>query len=81
MKRTVLIMLLAVAVCLPAAAQRFDAAIRGTVTDPTGAPVAGATVIAINSETGLTRTTTTNAAGTLGTRRFSAKSVTSATMS
>lgn len=65
MKRSVLIVLVAaavaLAVCLPAAAQ--NAAIRGTVIDPAGDAVAGATVVAINSDTGLTRTTSTNAAG------------------
>ena len=37
--------------------------IRGTITDPSGAAVAGATVTIINLETNLTRTQTTQANG------------------
>src|SRR5438552_19039362 len=47
----------------PAYAQRITASIRGTVTDPTSAVVAGATVTVRNEATGLTRTTKTNSAG------------------
>src|SRR5262245_6505387 len=47
----------------PAFAQKITASIRGTVTDPTGAVVAGAKVTVKNEETGLTRTASTNAAG------------------
>src|SRR5262245_17930599 len=46
-----------------AAAQKITATIRGTVTDPTQAVVAGAKVTLKGEETGLTRTTTTNADG------------------
>jgi hypothetical protein len=63
MKRSLLIVLVVVVVCLPAAAQRFEASIRGTVTDSTGGALPGATVEASNAETGLTRTTRTNESG------------------
>src|SRR5262245_61011385 len=51
---------------VPAFAQKITASIRGTVTDPTGAVVAGAKVTVKNEETGLTRTASTNAAGAYG---------------
>jgi hypothetical protein len=44
-------------------AQQITGSIRGTVTDPSGAVVEGATVSAKQNETGLTRTTTTDHAG------------------
>jgi hypothetical protein len=44
-------------------AQRFSAAIRGNVTDASGAVMTSAKVTLTNEETGLTRTATTNAAG------------------
>src|SRR5512147_2645629 len=44
----------------PVLAQRFTAAIRGTVTDPSTAVIAGAKVTLKNEETGLARTVTTN---------------------
>jgi hypothetical protein len=47
----------------PVFAQRFTASIRGNVTDPSGAVIAGAKVTLKNEETGLTRTMTTNEAG------------------
>jgi hypothetical protein len=47
----------------PALAQRFTAAIRGRVTDPSDAVVAGAKVALENQATGLARAVTTNAAG------------------
>jgi hypothetical protein len=46
-----------------ALAQRTNAAIRGTVTDQSKAVVPGATVTVTGMDTGLTRTTTTNADG------------------
>ena len=46
-------------------AQKFTGDIRGTVTDPTGAVITGATVTAINTQTGLNRTATTDAQGEL----------------
>lgn len=51
------------ALCLPAAAQTFRGSIIGTVTDPAGAVIAGATVTAKNTATGLTRTTQTSTDG------------------
>jgi hypothetical protein len=50
-------------ISLPALAQKFTAQIRGTVTDQSSAVIAGAQVTIRNEETGLTRTTTTNATG------------------
>jgi hypothetical protein len=44
-------------------AQQITGSIRGTVLDPSGAIVQGATVSAKQTETGLTRTTTTDRAG------------------
>jgi len=52
------------AVCLPAAAQTFRGSIIGTVSDPAGAVIAGATVTAKNTATGLVRTTQTSSDGT-----------------
>lgn len=63
MKRSLLLVLVAVFVCLPAAAQRFDASIRGTVADESGSSVPGASVTVANPETGLSRTVRTNASG------------------
>jgi outer membrane receptor protein involved in Fe transport len=47
-----------------AMAQLDTAAISGTVRDPSGAEIPGATIEIDNQETGLVRTTTTNATGT-----------------
>ena len=64
MKRSLLILFVIAAVCaVPAAAQRIDASIRGTVTDESGSPLPGVTVEVSNPETGFNRTTVTNAAG------------------
>jgi outer membrane receptor protein involved in Fe transport len=49
--------------CLSLSAQQITGNIRGTVTDPTGAVVQGATVAARQVETGLSRTTTTDRNG------------------
>ena len=46
-----------------AAAQETTSAVRGTVTDEAGAPLAGATVTVRDEASGLTRTVTTNASG------------------
>jgi hypothetical protein len=43
--------------------QQITGSLRGTVTDPSGAVIEGATVSAKQNETGLTRTTTTDRAG------------------
>lgn len=48
---------------VPAMAQRITASIRGTVTDATGAVMAGAKVTVKNEGTGLTNTQTTNSSG------------------
>ena len=48
---------------IPAAQAQVSASIRGVVTDPTGAPVAQATVNVKNLETGLVRTASTDEAG------------------
>ncbi len=44
-------------------AQTFRGAVNGTVTDPSGAMVAGASVKATNSGTGIVQTTTTTSDG------------------
>ena len=51
------------ALALPLAAQTFRGSIIGTVSDPTGAAVGGATVSAKNTGTGLVRTTETSSDG------------------
>ncbi len=63
MKRSILVLLLAAAVCVPALAQTTTGSIRGTVTDPSGQAVAEAGVTVLNGETGLSRSTVTNTAG------------------
>ena len=45
------------------AAQQISGSIRGAVVDPSGAAVAGASVTASQTETGLTRTSTTGRSG------------------
>jgi Carboxypeptidase regulatory-like domain len=47
----------------PALAQRATATIRGTVTDPTNAVIAGAKVVLTSEDQGFTRELTTNSAG------------------
>ena len=49
--------------CLSLSAQQTTGTIRGTVTDPTGAVVQGATVTVKQSETDLSRTATTDRNG------------------
>ena len=49
--------------CVPALAQRETGSISGTITDQTGAVIAGATVTVTNTGTGAVRTTTTGAMG------------------
>jgi len=48
---------------LPAAAQQITGSIRGTVIDPAGAAVAGASITATQTETGLTRSAVTDHSG------------------
>jgi hypothetical protein len=52
-----------VVLAVPAVAQKITALIRGTVTDPSSAVIAGAEVTVTNEDTGLTRSVTTNSAG------------------
>ena len=49
--------------CLSLSAQQITGNIRGTVTDPSGAVIQGAAVIARQAETGLSRSTTTDRNG------------------
>jgi hypothetical protein len=62
-KRWLLLAASLVMLAVPAFAQKFTASIRGTVTDPSSAVIAGAKVTVTNEDTGLTRTVTTNSAG------------------
>jgi hypothetical protein len=48
---------------VPAFAQKFTGSIRGTVTDPSGAVIAGAKVTLKNEATGVARSVVTNSAG------------------
>jgi hypothetical protein len=61
--RCLICSLLALYLGLSAAAQQISGSIRGTVIDPTGAAVPGASVTASQTETGLTRTSTTSRSG------------------
>ncbi|HEX4486042.1 MAG TPA: carboxypeptidase regulatory-like domain-containing protein [Terriglobales bacterium] len=54
---------LSVFACLSLSAQQITGNIRGTVTDPTGAVVQGAAATALQAETGLSRTATTDRNG------------------
>jgi hypothetical protein len=60
---TFLAAVVAIALAVPAAAQKITGTIRGTVTDPTGAVIAGAKVTVTNEGTGLTRSANTTSAG------------------
>ena len=62
MVRSMLVLVL-VAIAVPAVGQVTTASIRGTVTDTTGAIVPGATVTVKADQTGFTRETATNASG------------------
>ena len=55
--------LLILALAAIASAQTFRGTILGTVTDPNGAVVAGATITARNTSTGLERKTATDSEG------------------
>ena len=61
--RNVICALLAMYLGLSAAAQQISGSIRGTVVDPTGATVQGASVNATQTETGLTRASITDHSG------------------
>ena len=64
MARSILAVAAAVLLCLPAAmAQTVTGAVNGTVTDPAGAVVSGAHVVAHNLDTGVETPTTTNNSG------------------
>src|SRR6185312_13492375 len=54
----------AVACAMAVQAQTIDTALLGTVVDPAGAPVPGATVTILQSTTGLSRVTMTSQEGT-----------------
>jgi hypothetical protein len=56
------VLFLAFAICT-ARAQFTNANLRGTITDPSGAPVGGASVTATNAGTGLARTVTSDESG------------------
>ncbi|HVN09357.1 MAG TPA: carboxypeptidase-like regulatory domain-containing protein, partial [Patescibacteria group bacterium] len=60
---TAVLAIAALALCIPAGAQTFRGTIIGTVTDPSGAVVSGATVTAKSTATGLTRSTVTSSDG------------------
>jgi Carboxypeptidase regulatory-like domain/TonB dependent receptor len=62
-RRSLPFVLLTVFLCLNGNAQQITGSIRGTVLDPSGAVVQSAAVSAQQTETGLTRTATTNREG------------------
>lgn len=61
--RTLLLVLLGLLLLSAAAYSQEAATIVGTVTDPSGAPVPGAKVLITNTDTGIVRTTVSNATG------------------
>ena len=63
MQRLFLAAFLSLLAAAPALAQRTTATLRGTVTDPTHAVIAGASVAVKGEDTGFARTTTTNSSG------------------
>ena len=64
LKSTVLSMLLICLLAVVAFGQTTNGSLNGTVTDPSGANVAGATVTVVNTATGAERSGTTNSIGT-----------------
>ena len=62
-RQRLLLVALVLLLAMPAFAQKFTAAIRGTVTDPTDAATSGAKVTLLNEATGVSRTVTTNTSG------------------
>jgi carboxypeptidase family protein len=63
MTRGVSLCLALIAIAAPAAAQTVSGEIRGTVRDSSGGVIPGVSVTATNTQTGLTRTDTTNGEG------------------
>ena len=63
LRKRVSLAALVLLIAAPVFAQRFTAAIRGTVTDQTAGSIPGASVTITNENTGLTRTVPTNAEG------------------
>ena len=51
-------------------AQETSSGVRGVVTDANGNPIAGSTIVVTNDDTGLTRSTTTNAEGVYNVRNL-----------
>ena len=69
MKRNVLTLAILFLTCsIATLAQTVTGAVRGTITDPSGAVVVGATVIVTNTATGVKTTVTTDKAGSYSTR-------------
>src|SRR5277367_2021764 len=62
-KRLICILCIAIYPSVSASAQEIAGSIRGTVLDASGATVSGAKVTAVQTETGLVRTTTTGSQG------------------
>lgn len=58
-----LLLILVAGFTMPAFSQQVTAAITGTITDPSGAPIPGAAVVATDTERGVTWPTQTNEAG------------------
>jgi len=63
MKQLIVLLVLVLVFVLPANAQTFRGSINGTVTDPSGAAVVGATVKAVETSTNGEHTTTTSSEG------------------
>jgi hypothetical protein len=63
LRNCILVLALVLLACAPSFAQTITGSITGTVTDPSGAVVPGAKVIATNVLTGVTTPTTTNPSG------------------
>ena len=63
MKTRSLALLIVLALSIPGFSQTFRGGITGTLTDPSGAAISGASVQALNAETGLRRETVTTTAG------------------
>jgi hypothetical protein len=61
--RCLALLLITVAAAVKLEAQTINGSIRGTVTDPSGAVIAGASVVATNVDTGVTTKTVTNKSG------------------